>query len=728
MNQITNVPKSVSKAGYEFNYALWTAGTTITLVNTPWDALYRDVVQYGPGELDTWIDAQEDRIHVTDVKLHKLDRPVILDIPFERAAAFNYLRAHNPKQPIDGSLPSTFYYFVTKVEYGAPNATILHLQLDVWQTFQNVVKFGRAFVEQGHIGIANENQTADNGRKFLTVPEGFDLGNEYVIDRVEKKLLGSVRGADEESASTCYVLMASTISLDTDGSLEDSFGTEEKPKFRTAKGSSFENLPNGAELYLFQGIAAFKEAMSALSDVSWVAQGITSITLFPQMNELISAYGQGTEVFWTSEGKVFRAKRLNAGSRGGAKITIHGIIDSPPTLTNVRYMNLKKFNTYPYAVYELTANTGAPLIIKPESWVETNKTVSYMVYTHAAPPNPRISIVPYHHNAKDSSASRDIVDSVGLLYDGADFFDHATGIYNLPTFTVVNNSGSLAVAQQANSIAFQYNNASWEQERALRGAQTAFAQNQGSIEMNDALLRNTQRTTNETVAQNNFTQAGRSITSGAQSIVGAIGQGPGGLLSAASGVGGAAADYAISTNQNTQMGVINNNSALAQTTAQNRQANLVGDTNLKYAQFAAQGDYAQAQAGIQAKVQDLRLTSPATMGQMGGEAFNFAVNDVSVYVKVKRIQPSVMAMIGEYWLQFGYKVHRNIMMPADLLVCSNFTYWKLQNTYLTSGRCPEPFKQAIRGIFEKGVTVWGKPEDIGMIDPAINVPKVGITL
>ena len=56
---------------------------------------------------------------------------------------------------------------------------------------------------------------------------------------------------------------------------------------------------------------------------------------------------------------------------------------------------------------------------------------------------------------------------------------------------------------------------------------------------------------------------------------------------------------------------------------------------------------------------------------------------------------------------------------------NKFTYWQLQATYLT-GQISEEFKNTIRGIFEKGVTVWNNPNDIGM-DTAntTNTPIMG---
>jgi hypothetical protein len=152
------------------------------------------------------------------------------------------------------------------------------------------------------------------------------------------------------------------------------------------------------------------------------------------------------------------------------------------------------------------------------------------------------------------------------------------------------------------------------------------------------------------------------------------------------------------------------------------------DTNFAYAQFSAQGDYSNAIAGINAKVQDARLIQPTTAGQLGGDVFNLAMLKWGLFAKVKMLQYAVNVGIGEFWLRYGYAINRFGRMPSDFQVMEKFTYWKLRETYITSSSCPETYRQTIRGIFEKGVTVWANAADIGNIDMADNAPKTGITL
>ena len=61
------------------------------------------------------------------------------------------------------------------------------------------------------------------------------------------------------------------------------------------------------------------------------------------------------------------------------------------------------------------------------------------------------------------------------------------------------------------------------------------------------------------------------------------------------------------------------------------------------------------------------------------------------------------------------------------MVMSKFTYWKMTESYLSSAMVPEGHKQVLRGIMEKGFTVWANPDEIGVIDIADNQPLPGVS-
>ena len=201
-------------------------------------------------------------------------------------------------------------------------------------------------------------------------------------------------------------------------------------------------------------------------------------------------------------------------------------------------------------------------------------------------------------------------------------------------------------------------------------------------------------------------------------------------------VGGAVTDVANAGMAIVNVGVnqdfINRTTAAqvgaATQTTQNNIANqaYTRDTNYDYAAYAAQGDYMNSIHGIQAKVRDAQLTQPTTSGQFGGDTFNVSEGLYGVLIKWKRLKPNYMRQVGDFWLRYGYYVNRWITPPADLKCMEHFTYWKMQSVALSTSEVPELFKESIRGIFEKGVTVWSDPDMMYKIDLADNEPVEGV--
>jgi hypothetical protein len=308
-----------------------------------------------------------------------------------------------------------------------------------------------------------------------------------------------------------------------------------------------------------------------------------------------------------------------------------------------------------------------------------------------------------------------------------------TGIFDLPTFSVVNNGYLSYMAANRNAIAYQHSSADWTQQRAMASADTSFHQAQLGISrnivgtgiQNKAAIAQMERA-NATAGWRAALSAGNSAVDGVQSM----GRGGGAMaaLDAAQGVGSAIAGYAVTANDNTASTTIDVQARRSSLQNENEYAAGMADTNRSYARFAAKGDYANNLAAINAKVQDAKLIQPSTSGQIGGDAFNLATYKWSLYARFKTLQAAAMRNIGEYWLRYGYAVNTFSQMPSDFQCMTNFTYWKLHETYITSSSCSETIKQTLRGIFEKGVTVWNDPAKIGTIDIANNAPKAGVTL
>lgn len=689
----------------------WNPDSIVQLFNVAWNSDYRDIVDFqGIGNLNTYLDSIESQ-RVTFERAVQLRpyEPIRLNIPFNLAARYNYIRVQAPAPPISYTpIPGgpaysesqrDFFYFINDVQMVAPNTTQFHVQLDVWNTYRDYFSMGYGYVERGHVGIANTNDMSENGRKYLTVPEGLDLGNEYNIVETRREKIADTDSHGIAVWSTTDLLAApETPSGD--------------PRLRTAQGTQFGDIPNGASAYYFRTRAAFVDWMRDMADYPWITQGIIGVFALPP----ISRYA-------TNENNYF------LGSDGDGPLILRGgnmppkYVDTFPGWRDVirnripaRYRHLSKFLTYPYCLVELTCNTGSPLVLKPEQWGSDGQVAEL---AHMSIPNPRIVVFPYFYNRAVGA------NNPGGVHDGGEFLDMTTGIYDLPQFSIVNDGYLGYMASNRNAIQYQNSSADWSQQKALRGADTAHSQASQNAQTQDALASQQIGTMNQQTAMQNQFGGVRAGVGAVQGMAqGAMFGGGGGLAMGAANAASAAIGEGISQVERTQGNAISTGAVRDANRLNQNNSKFQRDTNRELSQFAAKGDYAQAIAGINAKVQDAKLTQPNTSGQMGGEAFNL-VNDQWGYdVKVKMVNSGAMRAIGEYWLRYGYNVNA-FFRPPNFSVMSKFTYWKFQEFNIQSSTIPEVYKQAIRGIFEKGVTIWREPQDIGRIDPGDNEPVRG---
>ena len=693
-----------------FDHSVWSPGTAVTLANVLWDATYRDIPYFATvGDAERFIKSHAGpTITVTGMTYAAQGMPVRINVPFSEANRFNYLMVKNPAMPLaQHNRATTFFYFIHEARYVAPNTTELMIQLDVWTTYQYFVKFSRAYLERGHAGFHLADLDKSYGRDYLTIPEGFDLGNDYtIIDNYSQWI--SRRNWEEY-----YVAVVSTIQLTGD------YGTVDAPKFNTAGGSSAEGLPNGANLYVMTA-KAFKGLAVALSGAPWIAQGIVSVTIIPDdcinLDKITSKMttpdvgtNKGVTVYVPQAGD---SQWLNNGKEIVLKKDFR---DEMVIGISSRYRGLTKLLTYPYSVLEVTTYSGTPVLVKPETVQNADLTVQQWV--HVAPPSPRIMFTVVGQNAYSGGGRAKAT--------GSEYFDAMTGITNLPTFSVVNNSYLQYMASNAHSIAYSVDSADWSQQKALQGASVAYGQATTAMNASTASTGVSTGAASAQTALSNRTATASWAVNGAANVL--TGAATGGVYGAASGLAGAAlsgVNTGIQNNARDQSTAISNNAAQAQNAISVGAQAYNRDTNNAYARYSAQGDYANAIAGINAKTQDARMIAPTTSGQVGGDAFNLATMGWVITARVKRLNSSALRRIGEYWLRYGYAVNLPIRMPSNFQCMSNFTYWKLSETYISSSVCPESFKQTIRGIFEKGVTVWNDASKIGSIDYADNA-KVG---
>ena len=736
-----------------FSWAEWTPNTTLKLCRVPWDASYRDVVRFVSRETqEQWFD-KLDGMECRPATMHIFNTPARVELPFNEASNWNYLVAYNDYPELEG--PRAWYYFIQRVEYVNAHCTQLVLMLDVWQSFQHDITFGSCYVVRGHIGIANENQMTDYGRSYLALPEGLDTGSEMVTVNQQYKSLIRMDGKNLNYG----VIVVSTVDLSADA------GSQEKPSLTTAGGSLFENMANGAEILYFKDVQSIRVFMGVGSTFSWVTQGIVNMYMIPSLdNDFLEQSGCVVDKIFGKtlppelNNRIYRFPQsaTSAPSRYEDIITINDFRDN----FNIpkRYKNLKKLKCYPYSIVECTCLNGTNITYKPEN-IQGDNLVIREVHNYA-PNGARLNFYPVGYNKAGASEIAPLDENNGLPIDSGEMLDAAFGISNFPQFVIVNNGAQLAMANSAYTRAYNQQSADWTYQKAQMGISQSLAatamQNQYNTQANKLAIGNRNANNaiqatalntglNNTTYINNQRADLAQLNNVVNGVVGVAGNAAsgnaGGVVSALGGavmngvnteanrsINNTAAQLSTANSLSTNAAMTSQaNTYGSQTTAlSNQLAQNMADMNADYAQRSAFGDYQNTIAGINAQVQQMQLTPPTTSGAIGGDGFNLANGIVGVLVRFKTCAPSALRSVGEYMLRYGYFVQRFITPPASLECMKKFTYWQMQECYV-QGDLPEQYRQTIKGVFESGVTVWSKPEYIGVTDWADNEPLSGIS-
>lgn len=710
-NQIYDTPPDTS-AGLSFDYSVWSAGTLLSMVNVPFDNTYRDIIDwnaYGTSPRD-YVRAipRKNKIELSKMTYLAQGKPIRIPTPFSLANQFNYVMVENPGRPADmpgfeGYTPTTFFYFITSIDYVAPNTTQLTLQLDVWSTYYSRVKFGRSYLERGHFGVAAEDSFENNGRKWLVQPEGLDVGAEHRIMRTYRQVLCDMESNDY------YVVITSTIAL----AKEFGYGNSSNPSVHMAMSCSAEKLPNGTAIYVCDYIN-FKNGIFNLANYPWITQGIGSITIVPKntinTNDLAgqSTIGDGgVKAVWGELG----ADSVNINT--SYPVTQSSFREELIKLIPSEYRELKKFLTSPYLIVEMTSYTGNPLEFRPESIGSQGLEVQQ--YAHVVPPNPSLMFTLKNYNSNNS----DIVlqNNGKVIKDIGEGWDSTTGYTALPTFSTLNNAALNALASSAHTTAAQINNAKWQQQRAQRAATAsrdianagiaataAGAENSmwGNSAMADSQSRYNNLRATVQAAQGGIMAAGGALSLNGQAVGSGLAQ------SATAGINAMISNSQAQSTANIQNQLASGASQISQT-----QQRKVRDTNYELAQFTANGDYEAAIASINGQRQDMQVIPPSVVGQTSGYLSAIVSQNLVIDCRMRFLSESAMNSVGQYWLRYGYLMNCWVSMPDTLSLMTEFTYWKLVECYLEKADMPEAFKGTVRGIFEKGVTVWQSPDRIG---------------
>lgn len=668
--------------------ASWPAGSRATLCRVAWDAAYRDVVRFAnEAERTAYFSGlANDAITLDKMTYLRYGEPITVDVPFSRCYNYNYVVVENPDMPVPGEAPQPkLYYFIVGASFSAPNTTRLDLQLDCWQTYLFDVRFGRCFVERGHVGISASlaalrgSTLPQVASRYLTAPEGLDVGADYTISSVDHVDLSYNDGKG------FYLLFCSTVDLAAD------WGSLENAKLTAADGQMVDGLFSGCTYYALSARNA-KYLMEELRDYPWVAKGIVSIQAYPTtlLTDGAPVKLHGVDAFFvgdTPDEGVYYTDAQSIPDRMMA-----GVAD--------RYRSLIKLCVYPYALIELANYQGNNVALKPELCSGNRPTLTLRAAACVSPGHTRIAFYPEDYGTSKSTNPEYMTWRYSTIETGAKYAAYDAGaktdvalwFSDFPSFSIVNDGYLAYLAGSAHSRAYSYEAAGWGLAKANQANQLSYYQTNRALE-----------TADDNRHLENIMSAINTGVSAATTMAG--GNPIGGIITAATGIGSIWAGNEI----------FRANQANAYATA---------GENYQLAQTASQGDYNMAVKAINASVQDAQITPPSIAGSIGGNGWALSNGLFGFDVRYKVMDDNHMSIIGDYFLRYGYAVQRYMVPPNDLMTCEKATYWKMLETYITCARADEGVKDVIRGVFERGVTVWRNPYDIATLDFGNNEPIV----
>lgn len=117
---------------------------------------------------------------------------------------------------------------------------------------------------------------------------------------------------------------------------------------------------------------------------------------------------------------------------------------------------------------------------------------------------------------------------------------------------------------------------------------------------------------------------------------------------------------------------------------------------------------AEQQIGLtQAKIQDIN-NIPPTISNLGNNTmFDTGWKNMHFYCIVKTIRPEYVTQLTNYFKMFGYKVNK-LEIP-NTKSRESYNYIKTVDANII-GNIPSNDLSAIKGIFDKGVTIWHTPQ------------------
>lgn len=184
---------------------------------------------------------------------------------FENLMGFNYCRF------VNGFDKKTYYAYIVSMKYLNDNTTQVDLVIDTVMTYTQ----GNILENLQNVEVIRQHlpQNIMNNRMDYLRNNSDTLQTSSMMF-VDSTLLGGA-----VVFSDFYYIIQSAVVLDGD---VEQFGTEEAPKMKTAKGSTFDGISTPINLYLCSG-DVLTEWTKNMSDYPWIMQNVKTIIKIPSI-------------------------------------------------------------------------------------------------------------------------------------------------------------------------------------------------------------------------------------------------------------------------------------------------------------------------------------------------------------------------------------------------------------------------------------------------------------
>lgn len=117
-------------------------------------------------------------------------------------------------------------------------------------------------------------------------------------------------------------------------------------------------------------------------------------------------------------------------------------------------------------------------------------------------------------------------------------------------------------------------------------------------------------------------------------------------------------------------------------------------------------------SNVNAVWRDLLNHAAQPVGAYGGDNFRQATGLDTMTVKIVTEDNGAIAAAGDYMLRYGIAGNKLYNKPT-LTACKHYTYWQTADIWTTCPLAQNEQLQTIRNIFNNGVTIWNRPEEVG---------------